>query len=94
MNKFTLTLLLLTVFLCSYSQEKRNDLSIEFKEITRKSAIEIVEKSTDYKFYFDNNWFKNDSTLITKQYTNTSIETILNGLFDKTNLNYFIKEKK
>ncbi|WP_268848949.1 TonB-dependent receptor [Flavobacterium aestivum] len=93
MNKFTLTLLLLTMFLCSYSQEK-NDLTIEFKEVNRKSAIEIIEKSTDYKFYFDKNWFKNDSTLITQQYKSTSIETILNGIFDKTNLNYFIKDKR
>jgi hypothetical protein len=94
MNKFTLTLLLLTIFLSSYSQEKKNNLTIEFKEVNRKSAIEIIEKSTDYKFYFDKNWFKNDSTLITQQYKNTSIETILTGIFDKTNLNYFIKGKR
>jgi hypothetical protein len=94
MNKFTLTLLLLTVFLCSYSQEKRNNLTIEFTEINRKSAIESLEKSTDYKFFFEDNWFKNDSILITQQYKNTSIENILNDLFDKTTLNYFIKGNK
>lgn len=94
MRKIILTLFLFAFQTLAFSQEKKNTISIEFKNADLKTAIESLEKNTGYKFYFDENWIKSDTFLINKTYTNTSIDEILGGIFEKTNLNYFITDKK
>src|SRR6187402_1082546 len=94
MRKIILALFLLTFHALSFSQEKTKKISIEFNNTDLKSALENIEKNTDYKFYFDQNWFKNETIIINKKYENTSIEDILTSIFEKTDLNYFISEKE
>jgi outer membrane receptor protein involved in Fe transport len=95
MRKIILTLFLLTFHALSFSQEKGDKISIEFNNVDLKTALDKIEKTTDYKFYFDTNWLNTvDAVLINKNYVNTSVEDILDNLFEKTNLNYFISDKK
>lgn len=94
MRKIIPVLILLAFHALSFGQEKRNNISIEFKNADLKTAIESLEKVTGYKFYFDQSWIESDPALINKTYNNTSVEEILDGLFEKTNLNYFITDKK
>ena len=94
MRKIIITLFLLTFHALSFSQEKTNKISIEFKNTDLKTALDNIEKVTDYKFYFDQNWLNKETALINKSYNNVPIEDVLDGLFEKTDLNYFITDKK
>ncbi|QOG02753.1 TonB-dependent receptor domain-containing protein [Flavobacterium sp. MDT1-60] len=94
MRKIILALFLLAFHALSFSQEKTKNISIEFNNTDLKSALENIEKITDYKFYFDQNWLKTETIIINKTYENTSIEYILTNLFEKTDLNYFISDKE
>ncbi|MEZ0128587.1 TonB-dependent receptor [Flavobacterium sp. LBUM151] len=94
MRKIIPVLILLAFHTLSFGQEKRNNITIEFKNADLKTAIESLEKATGYKFYFDQNWIESDPAVINKTYNNTTVEEILDGLFEKTNLNYFITDKK
>ncbi|WP_281230914.1 TonB-dependent receptor [Flavobacterium gelatinilyticum] len=94
MKKIILTLFLSAFFTVSFSQEKSKKISIDFNNTDLKTAIESIEKVSGYKFYFDENWFKKETVLITKTYSNISINEILDSLFEKTALNYFITENK
>lgn len=94
MRKIIITLFLLTFHALSFSQEKTNKISIEFKNTDLKTALENIEKITDYKFYFDQNWLNSKTVLINKSYANIPVEEVLDDLFDKTDLNYFITNKK
>jgi hypothetical protein len=93
MRKIILALFLLTFHALSFSQEKTK-ISIEFNHTDLKSALENIEKTTDYKFYFDQKWFKNEPVIINKKFENTSIEDILTSIFEKTDLNFFITDKE
>ncbi|MEP6931477.1 MAG: hypothetical protein ABI850_15750, partial [Flavobacterium sp.] len=81
MRKIILALFLLAFHTLAFSQEKKNSISIEFKNADLKTAIESLEKAAGYKFYFDENWIKSETVLINKNYTDTSIEEVLNDLF-------------
>ncbi|WP_238160844.1 TonB-dependent receptor domain-containing protein [Flavobacterium cupreum] len=94
MRKIILVLFLLAFHTLSFSQEKKNNISIEFKNADLKTAIESLEKAAGYKFYFDENWLKSETVLINGIYTDTSLDEILSAVFEKTNLNYFITNKK
>ncbi|OXA79875.1 TonB-dependent Receptor Plug Domain [Flavobacterium aquidurense] len=94
MRKIILALFLLTFHALSFSQEKTKKISIEFNNTDLKSALENIEKTTDYTFYFDQNWFKNEPIIINKKYENTSVEDILTSIFEKTDLNFFISDKE
>ncbi len=94
MRKFTFVLLLLAIHALSFSQEKKNKISIDFKNVTLKTAIDKLENISNYRFYFDDNWIKSDTLLITKSYAIVPIEIILNDIFKETNLNYFVTNEK
>src|SRR3970040_868122 len=94
MRKFLLLLLVLTLQQSIQSQALTDKISIEFSNINRKKAIENIENKTLYKFYFDAEWFANDSTLISGQYKETAISTILFDVFNDTDLNFFLIKDK
>ncbi|TCN60744.1 hypothetical protein [Flavobacterium circumlabens] len=93
MRKIILALFLLA-FTLSFSQEKKNNISIEFKNADLKTAIESLEKVAGYRFYFDENWIKSEAVVINGTYTDASLEEVLSTIFEKTTLNYFITDKK
>ena len=71
-----------------YSQKGAEKISINFENITKLDVIKIIEKQTNYHFYFVENWL--DDTLISGQYNQTTLQFILNDLFKDTDLNYYL----
>ncbi|KAF2334418.1 TonB-dependent receptor [Flavobacterium daemonense] len=94
MKKIILTIFLLAFYTVSFSQDKNEKISIEFSNANLKTALEKVEQTTGYKFYYDQNWFADETNLITKSYTDISLNDLLNSLFEKTALNFYIIDKK
>lgn len=92
MTKNALTLFLLLFSFMIFAQEKKESMSFEFKEISRKKALETIEKSTAYTFYYQEEWLTMEP--ISAIYKNEGIETILEDLLNKTDLNFFINKNK
>lgn len=78
----------------SYSQEsnKKYTLSIQNKNLS--NAIEKIEKSTGNKFYFDPNWIKSDTTIISKSFSEKSLDEILTDVLATTDYNYIVQNEK
>ena len=72
-----------------FCQEKEN-YSFEFNSISIKDALSKIEIKTNFHFYYAEEWLITDR--ITKNYTNKSIDFILDDIFKKSNINYFIDE--
>ena len=101
MNKFNIFLgkgkSLFTIFLImiinhySFSQNNTDKISIHFNDLKRMEIIDLIEQKTNYKFYFVEEWF--DTNRISGKFDNVTIENILDELFEKTVINYYISEE-
>jgi len=76
----------------NFSQTHTNTISIEFNEVTKLGALKLIEQKSSYLFSYQPQWFKNDSTLVSKKFQNANITTVLNFLFKESTLNYFLFE--
>lgn len=85
---------MLLVFQSAISQQNNTDITVSFKNTTRLSAIETVEKVCRCQFYFDPEWFKKEDQLISGDFKNASLKEVLESVFDNTNINYFIDGNK
>jgi hypothetical protein len=94
MRKLLFTLLLLTLQQFVLAQNKKELITIEFKEANRVTVLESIEKTTSFEFFFDTDWFTTDPTVISGNYKDISIEELLDKVFDNTNFNYFIQNNK
>jgi hypothetical protein len=88
MKKYISTLLLL-VSLSLSSQEK---ISITYTNLTKKEVILALEKKTTYKFYFIDSWL--DSSKVSGEFRDVSIDTVIKNILGDTSLNYYIKDEK
>ncbi|BFM43343.1 carboxypeptidase-like regulatory domain-containing protein [Flavobacterium sp. CFS9] len=91
MRIFTLLLLFFGFNQCIYSQDQK--ISINYNNINRVEVLKKIEASTNYKFYFQNEWIDNN-VLISGDYSNKTIQDILNKVFQDTDLNFFITKNK
>src|SRR4051812_29982922 len=95
MNKIILFLFILflsnTILTAQNSNEK---FSIKFSDESIVTAIKKIETTTSYKFYFDPIWLETNKTLITGNYTNITINELLEKLLNKTDLNFVVIQKK
>lgn len=80
------------IYFINFSQEKKNTITIKLNAITKLNALKLIEQKSSYSFSFQTQWFKNDTSLITKNFLNSKITEILNFLFKDSDLNYFIFE--
>lgn len=94
MRKLVLTLFLITFHQLLLAQETKGTLSFEFNAVNRMTALQTIEASTTYKFYFDPIWIETDKSLISGSYNNITIEALLEKIFNKTNLNFYILKNK
>jgi hypothetical protein len=94
MRKLTLTFLIVLFNQLLFAQTKNELITIEFKDINRLTAIQLIEKSTSYKFYFDTEWIESDQTLISGSYNNVTIVYLLDNILNNSNLNFFIQKNK
>lgn len=76
------------------SQNLSNKISIEFSNTSRLKVLEIIEKTSNHKFYYDTEWLVNDNTLISGKYNETAFTSILFDIFKDTDLNYFLIDNK
>ncbi|AXT19908.1 TonB-dependent receptor [Flavobacteriaceae bacterium AU392] len=74
--------------LLSQNIENEKRISIEYENSTRVDIIKKIENLSGYRFYFIENWF--DKTLISGKYDNVFLNDILDDLFNKTIINYYI----
>ncbi len=87
--KKILLILLMFFFLSLSSQEL---ISLEIKNLNKKEIIKLIEKKTDYHFFFLDDWL--DQKTITTSFDNLKIEQVLNTVFKGSTINFFILNKK
>jgi hypothetical protein len=92
MTKKALTLFIFLFCFTILAQEKPENISIEFKDVSRKTVLENIEKTTEYTFYFQEEWLPKE--FVSGQYKTSPIEKVLEDLFTKTDLNFFIDKNK
>lgn len=95
MKKFKLKALkLLSLFLILFIAFTANaQYSVDIKNKTVVQAIKVIEKSTDYKFFYANN-LPDLNKRISLNMVNEPMTVILSNLFDKTGISYQIKDPR
>ena len=85
-------ILLILLFFCFqfiYAQDLIKEIfSINFKNSSKVNVIKQVEKLTEYRFYFVEEWL--DDEPISGEYSNVTINTLLDLIFNNTIINYYI----
>lgn len=76
-----------------YSQEQNAAISIKFSNINQIEVLKKIESSTNYKFYFQEEWFDN-TQLISGDYSNKTINEVLSKVLEKTDLNFFFDKNR
>jgi hypothetical protein len=94
MRKILLVLFTALIHFSLLAQKTGETYSFEFKNIDRLKAIETIEASTPYHFYFEKEWIESDKSLISGSYKNVTIIALLEGLFNNTSLNFYITKNK
>lgn len=89
-------LLFLLLFFCQFifSQENNNLISIEFNLISRTEALEKLSTVSKHQIYFDENWLKDDNSLISGNYKAVPLAEILEDVLNTTTLNFFVYQNK
>ncbi|WP_044398028.1 TonB-dependent receptor domain-containing protein [Lacinutrix sp. Hel_I_90] len=86
---FIYTLLLLS----TYAMHAQNDVvTVTFENISLKQALLSLEEKTNLPFYYLDQWLDDDK--ISKTYSNKSLESILNDLFENRSINFLIYDNK
>ncbi len=65
---------------------------MDFENSSLTAALSSIEKQTVYKFYHKQDWLT--PYKITYSFKNASLETVLTTIFNKTDLNYIIRDKR
>lgn len=83
---------LLLHFSTLLSQNKSNKISVTFKDLNKKEIIKLIEKKTNYRFFYIDEWI--DDKKITNTLNNLNIHEVLDIIFNDTSINYFVLKKK
>ncbi len=75
-----------------FKLSSQNNLTINFNEVTKLEAIELIESKSNYRFYFVEKWL--DNTKVSGQFDNKNIYKILEHIFGNSSINYFILNNK
>lgn len=93
MRKFLLAFLLLFQ-VAVFAQDKQDTFSFDFNDVTIKTALETIEKSTNFKFYFEEEWLIENKSILNISLKNKTIDEVLNQILNQTDINYFIDKNK
>ncbi len=88
-NFIAIFLLFFTSSFFGQNTSSENRLSISFENLHRIQVIKEIEKKTNYRFYFEEDWFEKDE-VISRSYRNKTINFILEDLFTNTDINFFL----
>ncbi len=89
MKHLILSILFLSVSFFTLSQEK---LQFSFESVSIEKALEEIENSTSFKFYYQKEWVSNE--VITGNFEGRNINELLEALFKETTLNYTSLDNK
>ena len=64
-------------------------ITIRFNNVPLNEAILQLEEQTESSFFFEEAWLNNH--FVTKSFDQQALKTILDGILQNTNINYFIK---
>lgn len=93
MKKILFAIILLFQFVV-YSQEPVKKYSFEFNNVNLKSAILKIEETSNFKFYFEDEWLDSNKQMVTANLKELPLDEILNQLFSQTEINFFIDKNK
>lgn len=91
MRKFLLIILLISLHF-SYAQTTNTEISLSFKNKELPEILTEIESKTQYKFFFEKEWF--DSQKFSGEYSQTNVNDILETILGETNINFFIKGER
>jgi len=75
-----------------YSQDQKS-INLNYSNINRIEVLKKIETSSQYRFYFQEDWF-DKNVLVSGDFSNKSIQEILSNVFEETDLNFFIDKNK
>ncbi|WP_117883295.1 TonB-dependent receptor [Aureibaculum luteum] len=91
MKKLTLIVLILN-FHIAVAQNASEKITIDYGNKSITDVLKVIEEKTNYRFYYIDSWF-NDNYRISGKYSNTTLSSILDDIFEQTLINYFITKK-
>ena len=71
--------------------QQNNTLSIQFENSLKKDVFKQIEAISQYRFYYVDEWI--DEKRVSGNYSNSSIQIILNDVFKSTFINYYITDE-
>ncbi|WP_237275326.1 TonB-dependent receptor [Tenacibaculum ovolyticum] len=74
------------------AQEKTDKISINIDNLNKEQIINLIESKTTYNFFYLKKWL--DKKVITKDFKNLKISSILDHILDNSDLNFFIDKDK
>jgi len=92
MKYYLLIIMLFASLLCTSQTFKGNTVSFTFNDLSRQEVMAALEAKSPYTFYYLDAWL--DAEKIDGNYTNVPFETLLEGIFSQTDLNFFIRDHK
>lgn len=72
------------------SAQEETTISASFQELTLQEALIEIESKTSVQFFFVEDWLSDKTT--SGNYSNASLEDVLNDLFKETTINYYIMD--
>lgn len=93
MRIFTILLLFIGFNQLIYSQDQKSNINLNYSNTNRIEVLKKIEASTNYRFYFQEDWL-DKNVLISGDYSNKTIQEILSKVFADTDLNFFIDKNK
>ncbi len=72
--------------------QTKDTLTINFANVSLKDALLELESNSGYHFFFESDWIEEQQ--VAEQFSEASLEDILERLLRETSINYFIVDKK
>jgi hypothetical protein len=91
MNKLLVLILVLLSCIIADAQSSDN-VSIRAEKLPMLDFIKEIESGTSFKFYFLNRWI--DSLRVSGNYENQPVKEVLQSVFSKTKIHFFIEGYK
>ncbi|WP_190809180.1 TonB-dependent receptor [Flagellimonas sp. S3867] len=73
-----------------FSQTQENQITMSFENWSLKEVVSHIQKTTDYSFFYVNEWLSGDS--VSGNFDSVSINEVLGQLFKDTDINYYMME--
>ena len=82
--------IIIMFFSLSIYSQKTDTISIKIQAANLNEALNQIEKQTNFSFFYQKKWLKNNVDFIDKNFEKESIEIILKSIFENTNLNFYL----